>query len=144
MGKQIPSAQEWEAEYKAGVTAKAGKWQRRTLAATGVAEAAKSEAAESAYQSAMQQVLSNRQRQKGLRDVTDADIKAGVQAVGASGYSSQASAKSAKAARKFEPYRAELQAAVDGLPPRTADATQNIMNRVVPIATRLQNRKRQG
>lgn len=144
MGKQIPSAQEWEAEYKAGVTAKAAKWQRRTLAATGVADAAKSEAAETSYQAAMQQVLSNRQRQKGLRDVTDADIKAGVQAVGAAGYSSQASAKSAKAARKFEPFRQELQAAVDSLPPRTADANQNVINRVVPIATRLQARKRQG
>ena len=144
MAKNIPSAQEWEAEYKAGVTAKAAKWLRRTMAATGVAEAAKSEAAESSYQSSMQQVLANRQRQKGLANVTDADIKQGVQAVGAAGYSSQASAKSAKGAKKVGPYLSVLQGVVDSLPPRTADATQNIMGRVVPIATALQNRKRQG
>ena len=144
MAKQAPSEQELAAEYSAGVSQKAGKWFKRTMAATGVADAAKSEAAESAYQAQMQRVLANRQRQRGLAGVTDSDIKAGVQAVGASGYSSGATAKAAKMAKKAKRYVDLAVATANALPPRTADPDANIDARVKPIARALRNLKTGG
>ncbi len=92
----------------------------------------------------MQAVLANRQRQKGLANVTDSDIKAGVQAVGASGYSQGASSRSTKMAKKAKPYVDEAVRLANALPPRTADAATNVAQRVVPIAVGLQNKKRGG
>jgi hypothetical protein len=144
MAKTPPSEQELAADYGAGVAAKAQKWLRRTMAATGVADAAKSEAAESSYQAAMAQVLANRQRQKGLANISDLDIKAGVQAVGAGGYSTGATAKAAKMAKRSKPYVDEAVRITNSLPPRTADAASNVTSRVIPIAVGLQNKKRGG
>jgi len=144
MAKTPPSEQELAADYGAGVAAKAQKWLRRTMAATGVADAAKSEAAESSYQAAMNVVLANRQRQKGLAGISDSDIKAGVQAVGASGYSQGATAKAAKMAKKAKPFVDEAVRIANALPPRTADAASNVTARVIPIAVGLQNKKRGG
>lgn len=144
MAKSPPSEQELAQDYGAGVAAKAQKWLRRTMAATGVADAAKSEAAEASYQAAMNVVLGNRQRQKGLASITDSDIKAGVQAVGAAGYSTGASAKAAKMAKKAKPYVDEAVRIANALPPRTADAATNVANRVVPVAVGLQQKKRGG
>lgn len=144
MAKTAPSEEELRQDYATGVAAKAGKWFRRTMAASGVAEAAKSEAAETSYQAAMNTVLSNRQRQRGLANITDSDIKAGVQAVGAAGYSTSATAKAAKAARKAKPYVDEAVRLANALPPRTADAATNVTQRVIPIAVGLQAKKRGG
>ncbi len=130
--------------YRAGVTSAAQKWFAKTKAATGVADAAKSDAAEASYAAGVGAAVANRTRQKKLAKITDADIKAGVDAVGAAGYSSAASAKTDKWAKNFAPYVPALQAAVNALPPKSSDAAQNVAARVTPIAVALQNAKRTG
>jgi hypothetical protein len=144
MAKSPPSEQELASDYAAGVAAKASKWLRRTLAATGVADAAKSEAAESSYAQAMSAAIANKQRQKGLAGVSDSDIKAGVNAAGAGGYSQGATRKAAKMAKKAKPYVDEAVRIANSLPPRGADAASNVTSRVIPIAVGLQQKKRGG
>ncbi len=138
------SITEWEDEYKKGVANKADKWRRRFLATSGIAEKAKSDAAESAYATGVQNAVANKLRQKKLAGISDADIKGPVERGGAGLYSTPAQAKSAKAAKGFSVYAPIIDSTVAGLPPRTADAAANVSARVTPIAVALQARKRVG
>ena len=144
MAKSPPSEAELAADYSAGVAAKAAKWFRRTKAATGVLDAARSDAAEASYAAAMNAAVANRQRQKGLGGISESDIKTGVDAAGVSGYSLGASRKAAKMAKKAKPYVDEAVRIANALPARTADAASNVTARVIPIAVGLQNKKRGG
>ncbi len=144
MAKSPPSDADLKTDFGAGVGAKAQKWERNTLKATGVADAARSDAAESTYQAKMQAVLANRQRQKGLANVSDEDIKAGVRQVGGAGWSSATTRKADKFVKKARKY---VDAAIDEankLPPRTADPIANVDARVKPIVARLAALKRGG
>jgi hypothetical protein len=58
---------------------------------------------------------------------------AGVQAVGANGW-----------AAGFSPYAPIIDQVVAGLPAKTPDGVQNVMNRTVPLVQALQNAKRGG
>jgi len=133
---------ELDAAYKTGVSAKAQKWYNHFQAATGIADAARSETAETNYRTKMEVVLSSKLRQKGLAGVTDADIKAAV--TSPSVYSTPAQNKSAKFAKKFAPYVSVINSAVASLPARTADPDTNIDNRVKPIARALHAKKLSG
>jgi hypothetical protein len=144
MPKTVPSADEIQADYVQGVQAKGDKWRRRFLAKTGIADAAKSDLAEAHYASAISTAVQNKQRQKGLAGVTDADIKDAVSRGTGAMYSGPAASKAPKFAKKLAPYLPVLQAAVSALPPRTSDAATNVTNRVVPIAVALQSKKRTG
>ncbi len=143
MPKQI-NVNELQDLYKSGVAAKAQKWQNHFLATTGIADAAKSDAAETHYGEKMNQVIANKQRQKGLASITDEDIKAPVRAGGSSIYSTPAQAKSGKYLKKFTPYVSVINTAVAGLPARTADPVANVDNRVKPIVQALHNAKTGG
>lgn len=140
----VISISEWEDEYKKGVGNKADKWRRRFLATTGIAEKAKSDAAESAYATGVQNAVTNKLRQKKLAGISDADIKGPVERGGSALYSVPAQAKSAKAAKGFSVYAPIIDSTVAALPARQADAAANVAARVTPIAVALQNRKRQG
>ncbi len=133
---------EWEDEYKKGVANKAEKWKKRFLATQGIAEKAKSDAAETAYASGVQAAVSNKTRQRKLAGITDADIKGPVERGGSGLYSTPAQAKSGKAAKGFAPYAPTIDAEVSRLPARQADAAANVAARVTPIAVALQNQKR--
>src|SRR5467141_3783028 len=137
MAKSPPSDQDLKNDFSAGVGAKAQKWERNTSKATGVIDAGRSDAAEATYAAKMQQVLANKQRQKGLSRVSDADFQAGVRAVGGGGWSSATTRKADKFVKKARPY---IDAAIDEankLPPRSADPIANVDQRVKPIVARL-------
>ncbi len=128
--------------YKTGVAAKAQKWFTNFTGTTGIADAARSESAETRYNESMTRVLANKQRQKGLAGVTDADIKASV--TSASVYSTPAQNKAPKFLKKFTPYIATINTAVAGLAAKTSDPDTNIDNRVKPIARALRAKKVSG
>ncbi len=144
MAKTAPTEQELQDDYRSGVTAKASKWQRKFLAASGLQAAAASESAEAAYQAQMARVLANKQRQKGLAGLSDEDFKASVRAGGPSLYSTPATAKAGKFSRKAMKYVALAVSTANALPARTADPDANIDNRVKPIAKALRNLKTGG
>ena len=141
---KVIKVSELQNNYKAGVGAKAQKWYDHFTSTTGIADAARSDAAETRYAAKMQQVIGNKQRQKGLAGITDSDIKASVLAGGSSVYSTPAQAKSAKYVRKFTPYVETINSAVASLPAKTADPIANVDNRVKPIVTALHAKKTGG
>lgn len=128
--------------YKTGVASKAQKWYNHFQAASGIAEAAKSEAAEAHYAAAVTAAVANKQRQKGLANITDADIKASV--TSPSIYSTPAQNKAPKFAKKFARFVPVINAEVAKLPARTTDPNTNIDNRVKPIANALHAAKVNG
>ncbi len=144
MPKTITSPDAAAPFYRSGVASGAQKWLAKTLAATGVADAAKSDAAENRYAQKVGAAIQNKTRQKKLQRVTDADIKAGVSAVGASGYSQAASAKTDKWAKNWRPVASVLQTLVNSLPEKVADARTNAAQRVGHIAGGLQDAKNAG
>jgi hypothetical protein len=141
MARQIRIEELTEA-YKTGVGAKASKWFSHFQAATGIADAAKSDAAEGRYNAAMTQVLGSKLRQKGLAGITDADIKGGVTNAGQ--WSGPAQAKAAKFTKKFAKYAAVINQTLPTLPPRGTDPAANVTARVVPLAVALHNAKLSG
>ncbi len=127
--------------YKRGIGAKGDKWRDNLLAATGIAEAGKSDAAEARYAAKVTEAVSKKLRQKGLKDVTDETIKAPIRSSTSSIWTSPAQNKAPKFASKFAPYVPTINQAVAQLKPKEADVNANIDNRVKPIANALHNQK---
>ncbi len=130
--------------YKTGVAAKSQKWLDHTLAAQGVAAAAKSDAAETQYAAKVNLAITNKLRQKGLAAITDEDIKAGVRAAGAGGYSTGAQRKADKFQKKFARFAARINSVLPTLPAKTTDPLSNLANRAGPIVTALHDEKLKG
>ncbi len=141
MVKQV-RVEELANAYRTGVSAKAQKWYDHFQATTGIADAARSETAESNYNAKMQVVLSNKLRQKGLAGVTDQDIKAAV--TSPSIYSTPAQNKAPKFQRKFAPYAAVINSVLPTLGARGADPEANVDNRVKPLVRALHAKKISG
>ncbi len=144
MAKTIPPIEEWVANYAASVAVGQAKFVKRFLAANDISGKAKSDAAETAWATNTQAAIAARQRQKGLAGVTDSDIKDPVQRDQGAAYAAGVRNKSPKLGKKAAKYVPILQAAVNALPARTADAAANVAARVTPIAVALQNAKRGG
>ncbi len=144
MGRPVKTVAEWVAKYRKNVANAGQDWVDGIQATPDIAEAAKSDAAETAYAQGVQTAVAQKLRLKGLRDVTTADIKAAVTAVGPGGYTQPATAKAAKGGKKVGPYLEEISRVRTGLPSRSADATTNITQRSIPLAVALQNKKRTG
>ncbi len=141
MVKQI-KIEELADSYKTGVGAKAGKWFSHFQAATGIADAAKSDVAEGRYNAAMTQVLGAKLRQKGLANITDADIKGAVTNAGQ--WSGPAQAKAGKFAKHFAKSAAIINSTLPTLPAKGTDPAANVTARVVPLAVALHNAKLAG
>lgn len=141
MAKTAPSEDQLRQNYQTGVSAKGAKWLKNFTDATGKAEAAKSEAAESTFAAKMSAAIANRSRQKGLAGVSDSDMNAAAQAVGASGYTAPATAKAPKFAKKAKPYVDLAISVANALPPRGADPEANVDLRVKPIVRALHAKK---
>lgn len=119
--------------FEAGATAAATKWKDAFLATTGMAEAAKSEAAQQAYEEKMQDPEVLKLRQKRLAVLNDEDFKAKVSVSGAALYSGGVRGTKQKWAKNFAPIAAAINSAVAALPPRTSDPMANLTNRAGPV-----------
>ncbi len=127
--------------YKKGVGAKGDKWRDNFLATSGIAEAGKSDAAETRYAEKVTEAVTNRTRQKGMAGVTDETIKAPVRSGSSSMYTGPAQNKAPKFQSKFAPYVPTINQAVASLKPKEASVDANVDNRVKPIANALHNQK---
>jgi hypothetical protein len=144
MVRTVPTAEEVVIKYRARVSVAGADWLKGVERATGVVEAARSDAAETQFAAKMSAAIANKSRVKGLAGVTDEDIKAAARAVGPGGYSTPAAAKAAKLGKKIGPYLDVIRAVLPTLPPKTADGLANLTARAGPIVQALQAKKRGG
>ncbi|RLI91998.1 MAG: hypothetical protein DRO95_03155, partial [Candidatus Altiarchaeales archaeon] len=129
-------------KYAQVTPAAAPRWQQRATAAAQVWEQnAKSPQAEQYWAQRVMEAAQNQARLRGLQNVTASHYAQGVQA-GTQAYQQKVSQVGAtKWQQKFAPYANVIDSVVSSLPPKTTDVTQNVMNRVVPIAQALRQAK---
>jgi len=123
------------AEYWASrAEAQAGKWERE----------AKSPASETRFRQALEVVIANQLRLKGLMPVTAADYASGVRG-SVDIYRTKTAAKAPKWGARFAPFAEWLNRTVPTLAAKIPGQIRtNVMNRVVPIAEGLHALKIRG
>jgi len=132
-------------KYATVTPALANVWQQRAQAAAQEWEQkAKSPETEQYWAQRVMEAAQNQARLKGLMNVSAADYAQGI-AAGASVYQQKVSTVAPQRwQQKFAPYAEVIDRVVATLPPKTTDVTQNVLNRVAPIAQALRQAKMQG
>lgn len=132
-------------KYATVTPAMAGVWQQRAMQnAEKWEQNAKSPQAEQFWAQRVVEAAQNQARLRGLQRVTAQDYAQGIQ-VGAQVYEQKVSTVAPQRwAQRFEPYANVIDNVVTRLPPKTTDVAQNVINRVIPIATALREAKLRG
>jgi len=129
-------------DWQSGAKAKVDKLVRKYTARTDKIAKATSDAAQKAYIDGVTDPLSQKLRLIRLKELSDADLNAAMEAKGRTAYGPGVDAAVEKYARRVDPYLSEIDAIVPKLKPKTRDAATNVTNRVSPIAVGLQNKKK--
>lgn len=90
----------------------------------------------------MQQVIANKSRQKGLANVSEADMNAAMTRSGAQNYRSGTTNNADKQAKNVEPYYAALDSLEGKYPAKTADGMTNLTQRAGLVVKTLQDLKK--
>jgi len=129
------------------------KYTRNTAAATGdlvdgyVARTDKvarmaSDDAQKNFEEAMRDAAVLKRRQSKLKKLDESTLNEAMRTKGATRYAEGTAASADKALANVEPFLAELDTIVAKLPPRSRDPRKNVMDRVVPIAVGLSEKKK--
>ena len=127
--------------FVAGATRAPAKYKKGVLRADWQTKAA-SEAAESNYAAGVSEAATNKTRQRGVQDVSNAEWQKQASDKGAKRIGPGMTAAAGKQAAKWAPYRGFLEGL--SLPEKTRNATENITNRSIPVAQGMQDLKRGG
>ena len=129
-------------DWVSGAKAKTDKMVRNYTAKTGKVAAATSDAAQKAYIAGVTDPTSQKLRLTRLKELTDADLNAAMEAKGRVAHPAGVDAAETKYTSHVDPYMKEIDTIVPKLKPKTRDARTNVMERVIPIAVGLQNKKK--
>ena len=128
------------------------KYTRNTAAATGdlvdgyvkrtdkVARMASDEA-QTNFEAAMRDKKVLERRQKKLKGLSEEDLNNAMRTKGAARYAEGTAASADKALENVSPYLDEIDKITTSMKPRTRDPRQNVMDRVVPLAVGLREKK---
>lgn len=125
-----------------GAKAKVDKLIRKYKARTDKATRMQSDEAQKSYVAGVTDPVSQRLRQIRLKEVTEADLNAAMETSAPTTYPAGIDKSKEKMRRRVDPYMKEIDRIVPTLKEKTRDAKANVMNRVIPIASGLQNRKK--
>jgi hypothetical protein len=129
------------------------KYERNTAAATGdlvdgyVARTDKvarmaSDDAQTNYEAAMRDAAVLKRRQAKLKKISESDLNEAMRTKGAARYAEGTAASADKALDNVSPFLDEIDKITTSLKPRTRDPRQNVMDRVVPLAVGLAEKKK--
>ena len=134
--------EEAKRDWQSGAKAKVDKLIRKYTAKTGKIAAATSPEAQKAYVAGVTDPVSQKLRLVRLKELSDADLNAAMEAKAPVAYPAGVDASVDKYSRHVDPYFKEIDAILPKLKKRTRDARVNVMERVIPIAVGLQNKKK--
>ena len=129
-------------DWQSGAKAKVEKLVRNYTAKAGKVAAATSDDAQKAYVAGVTDPVSQKLRLVRLKELSDADLNTAMETKGRSAYPAGVDAGVDKYSRHVEPYFKEIDAILPKLKAKTRDARVNVMERVIPIAVGLQNKKK--
>jgi len=129
-------------DWQSGAKAKVEKLVRKYSARTDKIAKATSDDAQKAYVAGVTDPTSQKLRVTRLKELSDADLNTAMEDKGRGAYPTGVDAAVTKYTRHVDPYMKEIDAIVPKLKPATRDARSNVMERVIPIAVGLQNKKK--
>jgi len=129
-------------DWQSGAKAKVEKLIRKYTARTDKISKATSDAAQKAYVAGVTDPTSQKLRLSRLKELSDTDLNAAMEAKGRGAYPAGVDAAVNKYSRHVDPYLSEIDAILPKLPARTRDAASNVTGRVTPIAVGLANKKK--
>lgn len=101
-----------------------------------------SDDAQKNFEDAMRDPNVLRRRQSKLKKLTESDLNEAMRTKGAARYAEGTAASADKALMNVTPYLEEIDRIVASLPARTRDPRKNVMDRVVPLAVGLSDKKK--
>ena len=129
-------------DWQSGSKAKTDKMIREYVKKTGKIAAATSAEAQKNYVDGVTDPVSQKLRLTRLKELSDADLNKAMEAKGRVAHPAGVDAAVEKYSRHVDPYFKEIDVIVPKLKKRTRDARANVMERVIPIAVGLQNKKK--
>ena len=100
-----------------------------------------SDDAQTNFEAAMKDPKVLKRRQSKLKKLSESDLNDAMRTKGAARYAEGTAASADKALENVTPYLEEIDSITARLPARTRDPRANVMNRVVPIAVGLREKK---
>ena len=100
-----------------------------------------SDDAQKNFESAMKDPAVLKRRQSKLKKVSESDLNEAMRTKGAARYAEGTAASADKALENVTPFLEEIDIITARLPARTRDPRANVMNRVIPIAVGLREKK---
>ena len=129
-------------DYVSGAKDKVEKLIRKYTAKSGKLAAATSDAAQKAYVAGVTDPISQKLRLVRLKELTEDDLNKGMRDKAPTTYPAGIDAGKEKYDRRVGPYFSEIDRIVPTLAAKTREARANVMNRVIPLAVGLQNKKK--
>jgi len=129
-------------DWQSGAKLKVDKLVRKYEANTTKLAAATSDAAQKAYVAGVTDPVSQKLRLLRLKELTEADLNTAMRSAAPTTYPAGIDKSVTKYTRRVTPFMAEIDRIKPALKPATRDARTNVMERVVPLAVGLQNKKK--
>jgi len=128
--------------YVEGAKVKVEKLINKYTARTDKLARATSPEADKAYREALADEMTPSLRLLRLKELTEEDLNIAMREKGRAAYPRGVELAKDKYAKRFEPYAREIDTILPKLAPKTRDVRTNVMERVIPIAVGLRNKKR--
>jgi len=129
-------------DWQSGAKAKTEKMIKNYKARTDKISRATTDQAQKDYVAGVTDPTSQKLRLVRLKELTDADLNDAMDKKGATAHPAGVDAAVDKYGKHVDPYFKEIDAIVPKLKAPTRDARTNVMERVIPIAVGLQNKKK--
>lgn len=129
-------------DWQAGAKAKVDKLVRKYTARTDKIARATSDAAQKNYIAGVTDPTSQKLRLVRLKELSDSDLNKAMEDKGRLAYPAGVDASVDKYGKRVAPFFSEIDIIVPKLAAPTRDARVNVMNRVLPIAVGLANKKK--
>jgi len=129
-------------DWQSGSKAKTDKMVTKYKAKTGKIAAATSDDAQKNYVAGVTDPSSQKLRVVRLKELTDTDLNDAMEAKGRTAHPAGVDAAVEKYGKHVDPYFKEIDAILPKLKAPTRDARTNVMERVIPIAVGLQNKRK--
>lgn len=131
----------WKDKYTRNTAAATGDLVDGYVARTDKVTRMSSDAAQANYEAAMRDKKVLERRQKKLKGLSEEDLNEAMRTKGGARYAEGTAASADKALERVTPYLDEIDKIVGTMKPRTRDPRQNVMDRVVPLAVGLREKK---
>ena len=132
----------WKRKYTERTAVASGDLVRGYVARTDKVARMASDDAQTNYEAAMRDAGVLKRRQSKLKKLSESDLNEAMETKGAARYAEGTAAAADKALANVTPYLDEIDKIVGTMKPRGRDPRTNVMERVVPLAVGLADKKK--